>query len=208
MQKEVLTITAECKITEALSLMDKHNLHRLPVVSGRRLIGLVTEGIISAHTPSKATSLSIHEMNYLLSKMSADDIMLKDVVTVYPDTLLEDAANIMRHNDIGCLPVIKDEGMELVGIITINDIVDAFIDMIGLTSKGVRLEIEVKDHVGVLADITSIFAAQNINLSRVSVFQELNNYVIIVLTTTTNIKKVEKDLSERGYEVRAKHVYE
>ena len=204
-----MTITADCKITEALSLMDKHNLHRLPVISGKRLIGLITEGIISAHTPSKATSLSIHEMNYLLSKMTVKDIMINDVVTVYPDTLLEDAANIMRQNDIGCLPVIADENLELIGIITINDIIDAFIDMIGLTSKGVRLEIEVKDdHIGVLADITSIFAANNINLSRVSVFQEPEKYVIIVLTTTTDIKKVEKDLSERGYEVRAKHIYE
>ncbi len=207
MQKDVMTITSDCKINEALSIMDKNKLHRLPVVAGNKLIGLITEGMIAEHTPSKATSLSIHEMNYLLSKMTVSEIMVRDVITVSQDTLLENAAQKMRDNDIGCLPVVTKDNT-LIGIITISNLVDSFINMIGLTSSGVRYEIDIiDDKVGVLADITAIFAAEGINLLRVSVSQNDGNYVIIVLTTTTEVKDVEKKLKERGYIIRAKHVY-
>ncbi len=207
MQKEVFTINADFKISEALNLMANHDLHRLPVVNGSKLIGLITAGVISEHSPSKASSLSIHEMNYLLSKMSVRDIMIKDVITVYPDALLEEAAYIMRQNEIGCLPVIDTE-FNLVGIITINDVINAFIDILGFFNDGVRLEILIeKNNVGVLADITATFARTNMSISRLSVIQEGNNFIIMILTVGTNTKVVEDELKKQGYIIRDRRVF-
>lgn len=207
MQREVFTISAECKINEALNLMHTHDLHRLPVLRGEKLVGLITVGLIAAHSPSKASSLSVHEMNYLLSKMSVSEIMITEIITITPDALIEKAAFIMRENDIGCLPVV-DKKYALVGIITINDVIDAFIDLLGYFTKGIRLEIEVKnDNIGVLADITATFGLANINIARLSVYQENGEFIIIILTTSLETAEVEKLLANKGYTIKDKIIY-
>ena len=80
-------ISKDTAISTALDIMAEHGFHRLPVVEGKHLVGLVTEGVISEHSPSKATSLSIYELNYLLSKTKCEDVMIKNVITISPDVL-------------------------------------------------------------------------------------------------------------------------
>ena len=125
MVKDPVCIGPETKISEALSKMT--DFHRMPVVDEQHhLIGLVSAGMIEESTATKTTSLSIYELNYLLHKMSVEEIMIRDVVTISPDALLEEAAVTMRKNNVGCLPVVDPEG-KVIGIITHNDIFEAFI---------------------------------------------------------------------------------
>ena len=82
MTKNVITVHSAMPIFDAIDLMKKHDIHRLPVVDQQRLVGLITEGTIAEAMPSKATSLSVYEMNYLLNKTTVADIMLKKVTTI------------------------------------------------------------------------------------------------------------------------------
>ncbi|MBN2902075.1 MAG: CBS domain-containing protein, partial [Enterococcus sp.] len=99
MTKTVVTVDSQTPIFDAVDLMKQHDIHRLPVVDDGKLVGLITEGTIAEATPSKATSLSVYEMNYLLNKTTVADIMLKKVTTIEPDALLEDAISVMRSEN-------------------------------------------------------------------------------------------------------------
>ena len=117
MTKNLITITKNENINKAMDIMAAHGLHRLPVVEGKKLVGLLTKSMISQKGASKATSLSIFELNYLLSKITVSTIMEKKVITIYEDQLFEDAADLMLRYDIGCLPVLNKKN-ELVIIAT------------------------------------------------------------------------------------------
>ena len=91
MTKNPICIGVNNKISEVVDIMNEKKLHRIPVVNGKKLVGLVTEGMISKNGATKATSLSIYELNYLLSKTTVDAIMIRDVITIHEDSFLEDA---------------------------------------------------------------------------------------------------------------------
>ena len=161
--KDTMTIDPFCinkdtKVSHALDIMNQNEFHRLPVVDNNgKLIGLITEGTITESSPSKATSLSIHEINYLLSKTPVEDIMIKNVKAIEPNALLEEAATLMRTHQIGCLPVVEND--KVVGIITDNDIFDAFINLLGYNVSGSRYVINIKqDSCGVITNMTKCFA--------------------------------------------------
>ncbi|HBF75700.1 MAG TPA: hypothetical protein DDW71_10660, partial [Lactobacillus sp.] len=126
MTDRVITVSPDTKINMAVNVMKDNQIHRLPVIDGDKLVGIVTEGTIQAASPSKATSLSIYEVNYLLNKMTVGEIMEKEVKTISKDAQLEDAISTMRHHDVGVLPVM--DGEQVVGIITTNDVLDGFLD--------------------------------------------------------------------------------
>ncbi|MDD3925013.1 MAG: CBS domain-containing protein [Erysipelotrichaceae bacterium] len=201
MKTNIVSITKDVTISQALDIFATNDFHRLPVIDKHNhLIGLITEGVIQAHTPSKATSLSIHELNYLLSKTSVDMIMIKDVIVIKPDCLLEEAAEKMMENDISCLPVIDDEN-SLVGIITQKDIFTAFVDLLGYHDIGSRIVIKVDhDEVGVLAKIAKIMADNHISISHLAVYR--NKTVDVVMRVDQlDGKKVVDILQKNGYEV-------
>ena len=85
MTKDLVTVTPKTKIFDAVDLMKKYDIHRLPVIDNDKLVGLITEGTIQEALPSKATSLSVHEVNYLLNKTVVADVMIKDVKNKAPD---------------------------------------------------------------------------------------------------------------------------
>ncbi len=150
----VITIAPEVPIQDALQLMRKSKIRRLPVVDkNNALVGLVSEKDVLNASPSDATSLSVWELNYLLSKIETGDIMITDVITVSPDTPIEEAARIMADNKIGSLPVI--DGAEIVGIVTETDLFKTFLELLGARQSGVRLTALVPDVPGELAALTS-----------------------------------------------------
>ena len=120
-----ITISPNAGILEAANLMKEKNIRRLPVVKGDKLVGIITEMDILKVQPSQATTLSVFEVNYLLSKTRVADVMAKNPFTVAADATLEEAALIMRENEVGGLPVL--DGSKLVGVITESNIFDAFI---------------------------------------------------------------------------------
>ncbi len=158
MTRNLITVDPETSFTDALKIMRENKIRRLPVLENGRLVGIVTEKDILYASPSKATSLDIWELHYLLNKLKIREIMTKDVVTIQEDTPIEDAAKIMVDNKIGALPVMK--GDELVGIITETDIFKVFLEMFGARKKGVRYTFKVPNVPGTFAKISQkIFEA-------------------------------------------------
>ena len=168
MSKKVVYVSPETKIAKASELMKEHGIHRLPVIENDRLVGLVTEGSIKDATPSKATSLSIYEMNYLLNRTTVKEVMIKEVITISRFALLEDAIASMRQNNIGVLPVV-DEG-QIYGIITDKDIFDAFLELSGYGHPGVHLVLAItEDAPGELADVAKNLADHHFSIDTIMV---------------------------------------
>ncbi len=166
MTKDPVCIEPSVSVLDALAILKKHNIRRLPVCERGRLVGLVTQMDLLKASPSEATSLSVWELNYLISKTTVSDIMARRPVTVTPDMPVEEAAMIMRDKRIGGLPVV--EGEKLVGIITETDIFDAFVDLVGVRRGGVRVTLLLEDRVGSLAEITQIAEEHAVNILSVS----------------------------------------
>jgi acetoin utilization protein AcuB len=152
MSYPVVTVDPEMPINEALTLMRREHIRRTPVIKDGKLVGIVSDKDLLNASPSPATSLSIWEMNYLLSKITVKDVMTKEVRTVTDDTPIEEAARIMADNKIGGLPVTRDE--KVVGIITETDLFKIFLEMMGAREKGVRCTVIILNQPGELAKIT------------------------------------------------------
>ncbi|WP_317943678.1 CBS and ACT domain-containing protein [Carnobacterium maltaromaticum] len=201
MTTEVITISEETKILEALDLMKDHQIHRLPVTKDGQIKGLVTEGIIQENSPSTATSLSIHEMNYLLTKTAVGDIMLKNVITIAPDALLEEAADTMRKNQVSVLPVIGTDH-KLVGIITEKDIFAAFLDLLGYYNQGTRVVVDIKDdHTGILEKLTHLFTEEQMNIDQIAVYRQAGLTQVVIQVASVEVAKIKQKLMDNGYTV-------
>jgi acetoin utilization protein AcuB len=157
MSTKPVTITEDMPVTEALRVMRQSQVRRLPVLDADgTMVGIVSEKDLLYASPSPATSLSIYEMHYLLTRLKASELMTTEVITVTSDTPLEEAALIMADNKIGGLPVM--ENGKLVGIITETDIFKVFLEMLGARDKGLRLTVEIPERKGEMARITTAIA--------------------------------------------------
>lgn len=157
MTKRPITVTEDTSLPEALELMRQSKIRRLPVVDKHgRLVGIVTELDLLKASPSPATTLSIYEIPYLVSKVKMREIMTKNVITVTEDTPIEEAARIMADNKIGGLPVMR--GDKLVGIITETDIFKLMLELFGARHSGIRVTLSVPEEKGVLARVTGKIA--------------------------------------------------
>lgn len=157
MSHPVLTISPEASMNEALDVMHREHIRRLPVVDKRGiLVGIITEADLNKAAPSQATTLSVYEIRDLISKVRVERIMTRDVVTISDDTPIEEAARVMADCKISGLPVMRDN--KLVGLITETDVFKMFLELFGARDKGVRLTVEVPKGPGQLAKLTrSIF---------------------------------------------------
>ena len=196
MTRNPVTISPDDVVSRAVDIFDKCDFHRLPVVDkSNRVVGLITEALVAENVPSKATSLSIHEINYLLNKTTIADIMLKDIATISPDNLLEEAADVMIKSDIFTLPVV-DQGF-LVGVITQKDIFSAFIEVQGYYNKGTRLVVVIdEDHPGILKDIATILSSNNISITHL-VVERGDNINIMIRVDDTDSDKVASLLQDK-----------
>jgi acetoin utilization protein AcuB len=150
MSQPVITVTPDTPMQEALRLMQENRIRRLPVIDKRgKLVGIVSEREILHASPSDATSLSVWEINYLLSKITIEKIMSRDVISVSENTPLEEAACIMADRKVGGLPVMRQD--KVVGIITETDLFKVFIEALGARRSGVRLTVKIPNVPGELA---------------------------------------------------------
>ncbi len=199
------TVTPDHSIPDALSVMTERGVRHLPVVEGRRVVGVISRNDIAAASPSKATTLSAQEATYLISKLKVGKVMSTPPVVISPDALLEEAAVILRDGKIEMLPVV--EGDELIGVITESDILDSFIDLLGFRDHGTRLTIEAKDEPGGLSKLTGITAAHQANIQHLAVHRgNLDTSVVVVGLNTRNTEAIEADLAEAGMKILARRV--
>lgn len=157
MSTPVITVPPEMPITEALELLRREKIRRAPVIRRGKVVGIVTARDLHDASPSKATSLSIWEINYLLSRITVREVMSEKVLSVSEDTPIEQAACLMADNQVGGLPVMR--GRKVVGIITETDIFKAFLELLGARQKGVRFSVLAKNQPGDLARISQAIHA-------------------------------------------------
>lgn len=203
-RKNPITISPDANFFEARNLIHEKGIRHLPVVDKEnRLLGIVTDRDIREAAPSDATLLSVQELNYLLGKLKVSAFMTpkEKLITITPDTLIEEAVKLMRDHKIGCLPVM--EGDKLYGIFTETDALDHLVDIFGLNQKGTRLTITLEDKPGSLAGALEILKKHNINLISVVTpsFMVEGKRIAAMRLQTEDVKEVVEELEKAGYDV-------
>ena len=158
MSSPAITVTPNEVFRDALQLMHKGRFRRLPVVNeSGKLVGVVSERDLRYASPSRPGSLSVWDINYLVSKVQIREVMTEEVIATTSDVPIEDVARLMTDNRIGALPVV-DEESHVVGIITETDIFEAFVEMFAGGHSGLRLTLEVPDEKEVLLQLGTAVA--------------------------------------------------
>lgn len=203
MSTNVMTVQMDSSLTEAFRIMKENKIRRLPVMDKDKLVGIVTISDLNRAAPSSATSLSIHELNYLLAKTKIKDILTKkqELLTISSDSYIETAARIMRHNVISGLPVVDDG--KLVGIVTETDIFDAFIDILGVKKPHSRIDVYIMDRPGTLVDLMGIISSKGISLLNTVVYydEKKDKYKAILRVETMDCESIVEDIKKHGYEI-------
>jgi acetoin utilization protein AcuB len=164
-----VTITTDTNLKEALDLIRSKPFRHLPVLNNEgRLVGVVTEKSLVYASPTSATSLSVFEVDYILSRTKVGQIIGGPVIAVEPDLPIEEAARMMIDHRIGCLPVV--EGDKLIGIISDTDIFSVFVEGLGGGHPSLRITVVVPEEVGSLARVTSRVAALGGNIYSLGIF--------------------------------------
>jgi len=206
MTRRVITVRPEMPIQEALALMHKEKIRRFPVVeSGGRLVGIVSEKDLLNASPSDVTSLSVWELNYLISKITVERVMTRNLITATEDLPLEDAARIMADNKIGALPVIRES--ELIGIITETDLFKIFLELLGAREPGVRLEVLLSDVPGKLLELVGAIRDLGGNIIALGTFlgESTENRLVTVKVdgvSLDDLKKAVEPIVERIVDIR------
>lgn len=170
MSSPAVTVTPDIPFQDALKLMREKGYRRLPVVNrSGELVGIVSERDLLYATPSPASSLSVWELNYLLSQLQVREIMTKHVITTTLDTPIEDAAEVLATRKIGGMPVV-DENNYVLGVITETDIFKAMVEMLAMSQNGVRLTLDVPERMGVLGELGTSIAQLGGNIVGVGAY--------------------------------------
>jgi acetoin utilization protein AcuB len=204
MTMNVVTIPSNTSISDAKRIMEAHRIRRLPIVDRGKLVGMVTEHRLEAYTPSKATTLSVWEIGYLLGNTPVKDIMEKNVVTVTPDMTVEEVLALAQEKEVGALPVLEDG--RVVGIVTTNDFFYKIANpVLGIGMPGTRVEVIGKGDDKVIENVVSQANRQGIRIITIHVLNipespEEKKDIVIHLDTEDTSKFV-KELKTKGYEV-------
>lgn len=200
MSTHLITASPQTTVSTAIELMKDNQIHRLPVLDGNRLVGLITQGIIGRALPSQATSLSVYETNYLLTQTTVATIMEKHVQTIAATAQLEEAIYHMRQHQIGVLPVTRDA--QVVGIITNNDILEAFLNISGYGEPGIVCRVRVThDHPGVIFAIGKVLAEHHLSIQTLMVVRDQQARVIELHIASDQAAPVTQVLTAAGFTV-------
>ena len=203
-ERNPVTIRPEASFFEARSLIHDKGIRHLPVVDKEnRLVGIITETDIREAGPSDVSTLSVKEITDLLGNLKVSELMVpkEKVITITPDTLIEEAIQLMHDNKVGCLPVL-DQG-KLYGIFTETDALAHLVDIFGSMQKGTRLTVAFEDKAGTLAGILEVFKKHNVDvISIVSPsFLVEGKRIAAIRIKTEKYESIAKDLEKAGYPV-------
>jgi acetoin utilization protein AcuB len=191
MSTDLVTIRKEASIQEAMALMKQQSIRHLPVVDQKmNLLGWITDadlrGVLIAS---------------MLEELTIEDVMIRKPFTIHPEMELEEAARILLDKRVGGLPIVKNG--TLVGVITVSDILSAFITFLGLFTESTRLDIKVSGPLNPLPEITRIVrlhGAEIISLCHLPL-EEGPEFSYSVRLKKTDVKPIIADLEEHGIEV-------
>lgn len=203
MSKDVVTVDADDSMQNAIYILQEQNIKMLPVMDDGNLVGIITDRDLKKASPSDATTLDMHELLFLISKIKVRDLMKKPVYTVPPDYTVEEAAALLLEKKISGLPVV-DESDRLVGIITRSDIFRVLISLSGLGKKGIQFAIQIKDMPGIIKEVRELIheyggrTASILSSSDNAPVDHLNFYFRIYQIDRQKLPSLLADIKEKG----------
>jgi acetoin utilization protein AcuB len=200
MSKDLVTIDEDTSIMKASKVMKQNEIQHLPVLRKGRLVGIVSDRDLKEATPSKATTLDIHEMYYLLDKIVVKSLMSKNLFTIAPEETVEKAAAVMLKHDISALPVVDSKG-GLAGIITKGDIFRAFVSVSGIYQGALAMGAELPDEPGAIKQVTDVIRAHGGRIAsimtRYEATPEGSRHVYIRAKQVKDEKALQKELESK-----------
>ncbi len=187
MSHPVISVAPETPVHDALAMFKKEHIRRAPVIKDGKLLGIVTENDLQNASPSAVTTLSVWEMNYLISKVTVKQVMSKKVKSIDVGTPIEEAARIMTDSAIGGMPVTR-EG-KIVGMITETDLFKVFLELMGAREKGVRVSALVEDKPGQLLKISKAITDAGGNFISFGMFSGPDTSVKLLTFKVAGMKK-------------------
>jgi len=155
MSKNIITVDENDSMQDAMKLLKEHDIRMLPVTKKGKLVGIVTDRDLKRASASDATTLEIHELLYLLTRIKVKNLMTKEVITVPPDFTVEETALVLQKNKISGAPVVDSKG-ELVGTITQTDLFRVLISLTGVAKGGIQFGLQVEDRPGSIKEVADI----------------------------------------------------
>lgn len=189
MSHPVISVSPETPIHDVLAMFKKEHIRRAPVIQDGKLVGIVSESDLLNASPSPVSSLSVWEMNYLISKVTIKQVMNKKVKTIDVNTPIEEAARIMADNKFGGMPVLRNG--KVVGMITETDLFKTFLELMGARTKALRVTAEIHDVAGTLAKVTKAIADSGGNILSFGQFSGHDPSTKILTFKVTGIKKAD-----------------
>jgi acetoin utilization protein AcuB len=200
MTRKVITVDQEANIFDAQELMAKNNIRHLPIVDqNQHLIGIVTDRDIRSALPYRFLEKSPSEKEKFAA-LKVKDVMAKNPITISPTYTIQDALLMIQNSKVGALPVVDDE-RRLKGIISVRDLLRAFINVLGIGQPGTLLCILVEEKVGQLKKIVDAITAENISFGSVLVarYWDENKRAVFTYLLTQNVAHVKQKLKDLGF---------
>jgi len=198
----VVKVDEKTLVGDARNIMEAHRIRRLPVMRKDKLVGLVTKHMLLEAAPSPATSLSIWEVHYLLSKMTAKDIMVEHPDTISPDMPVEEALQLGQEKGYGGF-LVMEKG-RLVGVVTESDIVRVMTKILGVREKGKRIDIRASNEFGNMKKIMEILDKnKSVLLSLMTLPPEEGekDWLIVLRLKSEEAEPLVKELTSVGFNV-------
>ncbi len=197
MTTDVVSVGPDTSLLKVGKLMKDHHIRRIPVVDDNgQVVGIISDRDVRDASPSKATTLDMYEMHYLLAELKAKNIMTAKPITVKPTDTVEQAALIMLDNKVGGLPVVDDSG-KLVGIISDHDVFKALVDITGARLGGLQFAIELPDQPGTARPLFDLLRAHNARLlSVLTVSNDDGNRHLFIRVRDLENAKAEQELMD------------
>ncbi len=187
MSKPVITIDADDSMQNATALLKERHIRILPVMENGKLVGIITDRDLKRASASDASTLEIHELFYLLSKIKVKEIMTKDPITARPDFTLEETSRILLEKKISGVPVVNDEG-QVIGIITRDDLLRVLIDLTGVDKRGIEFAFQVKDRPKSIHELTDVI-------------RKYGGRIVSILTSYEKASPGQRDVWIRAYQI-------
>jgi acetoin utilization protein AcuB len=202
MSTNVVAVSEDTSLHDATKIMKAHKIRRLPVLKKDKLVGYVTERMLLEASPSPATALSIHELHYLLAKMTVKDIMVKNPFTVSPEMPAEDALQLGQEKGYGGFPVVDDG--KLVGIVTESDIVRIMTRVLGVREKGTRIDIQATKDFGNMQRIMEVLDRNKtvlLSLMTLPPGEDEEYWLIVLRLKSEKADKIVEEIKSEGFNV-------
>jgi acetoin utilization protein AcuB len=195
MTKRVVAIDPDMPIRDVHALMEQRNIRHFPILEGERLVGIVSDRdirFVGSELPTAKRGVTLRD--------AVRSIMVSDVITAHPLDPVEEAAKLLRERKIGAMPVLDD--LELVGIVTGIDFLEALVRMTGVFDAASRLEVEVENRPGALAALTGAIGARNVNISSVlTTARDENSLTFVLRVNTIDARGLAAHLEREGFTV-------